>query len=143
MGVDKKSSGVKTPAWRVLITDDSLITRMFLKNMLESNGYTVVGEAKNAQEALDLYKETRPDFTTMDMNMPDSSGLEAIKSICEFDAEARFIIISAVDQKLVRDQYAHIGACEYVPKPAEWSKLAAAIARLSKKIVSKSPESES
>ncbi|HAZ06950.1 MAG TPA: two-component system response regulator [Elusimicrobia bacterium] len=143
MGVDKKSSGVKTSAWRVLITDDSMITRMFLKNMLESNGYTVVGEAKNAQEALDLYKETRPDFTTMDMNMPDSSGLEAIKSICEFDTDAKFIIISAVDQKLVRDQYAHMGACEYVPKPAEWSKLAAAISRLSKKIVSKSPESES
>lgn len=143
MGVDKKSSGSKPAAFRVLIADDSLITRMFLKNMLESNGYAVVGEAKNAREALHLYKETRPDFTTMDMNMPDSSGLEAIKSIVEFDADARFVIISAVDQKLVRDQYAHMGACEYVPKPAEWSKLSAAISRLLKKIASKPPKSES
>lgn len=115
-----------------MITDDSLITRIFVRDMLESNGHTVVGEAKSAAEALVLYKETRPDFSTMDMNMPDSSGLEAIKNIMEFDADARFIIISAVDRKLVRDQYAHLGSCEYVSKPVEWKKFSAAIAKIMK-----------
>ena len=120
----------KARACRVLITDDSLITRMFLKDMLESNGHTVVGEAKNAAESLALYKETHPDITTMDRNMPESSGLEAIRSIVDFDADARFIIVSAVDQKLVRDQYAHMGTCEYVSKPLEWGKLKDAIGRI-------------
>ena len=132
MGADKDIEMEKTPGCRVLIAEDSLIARMFLKNMLETHGHTVVGEAKNATEALVLYKEQRPDFTTMDMNMPDSSGLEAIKNIAEFDADAMFIIISAVDQKLVRDQYAHLGTCEYVSKPAEWKKFSAAIMRIMK-----------
>jgi two-component system chemotaxis response regulator CheY len=124
--------------YRVLIVDDSLIGRINLKGLLESNGHTVVGEAKDAAESIALHKETRPDLTTMDLNMPDRSGLEAIKSILEFSPSAAFIIISAVDQKLVRDQYSTMGNCEYVSKPIEWDKLNAAISRVMKKSSAKS-----
>jgi two-component system chemotaxis response regulator CheY len=120
-------------AYRVLIVDDSLIGRINLRGLLEANGHTVVGEAKNAAESIALHKEMRPDLTTMDLNMPDRSGLEAIQSILEFDPAAVFIIISAVDQKLVRDQYSTMGTCEYVSKPIEWEKLSAAISRVMKK----------
>lgn len=116
-----------------MIVDDSLIGRINLKGLLESNGYAVVGEAKSAEEAIALHKQARPTLTTMDLNMPDRSGLEAIQSILESDPSALFVIISAVDQKLVRDQYSAMGNCEYVSKPVEWEKLSAAIARLMKK----------
>lgn len=116
-----------------MIVDDSLIGRINLKGLLETNGYTVVGEAKSAEEAIALHKQARPSLTTMDLNMPDRSGLEAIQSILESDPSALFIIISAVDQKLVRDQYSAMGNCEYVSKPVEWEKLSAAISRVVKK----------
>ncbi len=116
--------------YKFLIVDDSMFTRMHIRGFLESKGHQVGAEAANADEAVALYKSKKPDLTTMDLNMPDRSGLEAIKEIQAFDPKARFIIVSAVDQKLIHDEYSAWKFCEYVGKPPEWGKLDVAIDHL-------------
>jgi DNA-binding NarL/FixJ family response regulator len=66
----------------------------------------------------------------MDLNMPDSTGVDAIREISKIDPKARFVIVSAVDRRLVWDQCASLGVCEYVSKPVEWPDLKKAIDNL-------------
>ena len=118
--------------YKFLIVDDSVFTRMYIKGFLEGKGHQVISEAGNAEEAVLQYQLKKPDLTTMDLNMPGRSGLEAIKEIKKIDPSARFIIVSAVDQKLVHEEYAAWKACEYIGKPPEWDNLNAAIDKLMK-----------
>jgi two-component system chemotaxis response regulator CheY len=69
----------------VMITDDTAFMRMTLKNVIEKNGYTVVAEAADGEEAVALYKEFRPDMVTMDITMPKMDGITAIKEIMKID----------------------------------------------------------
>lgn len=64
---------------RVLIVDDAAFMRMMLRDILTKANYEVVGEAANGQEAVDRYKELRPDFVTMDITMPVKDGIQAIR----------------------------------------------------------------
>lgn len=66
----------------VLIVDDAKFMRMTLAKMLENGGHTVVGEAENGQRAIELYREVRPDVVTMDITMPEMTGIEAVKRSC-------------------------------------------------------------
>jgi two-component system chemotaxis response regulator CheY len=120
------------PNYRILIVDDSLFSRMNLRSMLESHGHQVAGEAPDGISALELYKSSKPDLVTMDLNMPESTGVDAIRNIAAFDPKARFLVVSAVERRLVWDQCASIGTCEYVSKPTDWSKLKTAMDNLMK-----------
>lgn len=120
-------------SYKFLIVDDSLFSRMNLRGIIETNGHSVIAEAQNAEQALAQYQTTHPDIVTMDLNMDQKSGLDAIRDIMKVDPNAHFIIVSAVDQRLVWDQCVGIGVCEYVSKPVSWPKLKEAVARLTKK----------
>lgn len=120
------------PGYRILIVDDSLFSRMNLRSMLETHEHQVVGEAPDGNSALELYKASKPDLVTMDLNMPDSTGVDTIRNIAAFDPKARFLVVSAVERRLVWDQCARIGTCEYVSKPVDWSKLKTAMENLMK-----------
>lgn len=74
---------------KVLIVDDAAFMRMMIKDILEKNGFEVVGEANNGLKAVELYKKEQPDVVTMDITMPDMDGIEAVKAIREFDAAAK------------------------------------------------------
>lgn len=65
----------------ILIVDDSKTSRKVLKNLLEADGHTIIGEAKDGEEGIALFKELHPDITTMDITMPVLDGLEAINNI--------------------------------------------------------------
>jgi len=129
-------------SYRILIVDDSMFSRMNLRSILEANGHKVVGEAPDGVEAVNVYKATKPDLVTMDLNMPQASGVEAIRNISAVDPNARFIIVSAVDQRLVWDECASMGVCEYVSKPVQWPKLKSAIAHLMSAGTGKEKEKE-
>lgn len=83
----------------VLITDDTAFMRMTLRNVIEKNGYEVVGEAANGEEAITLYQELKPDLVTMDITMPKVDGITAIKEIMKIDPQAKIIVCSAMGQK--------------------------------------------
>ncbi|HTE39025.1 MAG TPA: chemotaxis-specific protein-glutamate methyltransferase CheB [Reyranella sp.] len=69
------------PRRRVLVVDDSTFMRIALRRIIESEGMTVVGEARNGREAVELARDLKPDIITMDVEMPELDGLGAMKQI--------------------------------------------------------------
>ncbi|MDI7252011.1 MAG: response regulator, partial [Actinomycetota bacterium] len=65
----------------VLIVDDALFMRMMIRDILSKDGFEVIGEAENGVEAVERYKEMRPDLVTMDIVMPEMDGIEAVRQI--------------------------------------------------------------
>lgn len=102
---------------KVLIVDDADFMRMAIRLMLEKNGFEVVGEARNGSEAVIRYKELRPDIVTMDITMPEMSGIEALISIRKFDPKAKIVMVSAMGQEpMIRDAIIN-GANSFIVKP--------------------------
>ncbi|MHA1584833.1 MAG: response regulator [Promethearchaeota archaeon] len=101
----------------VLIVDDAKFMRMMVKNILVSDGFTVLGEASNAKEAFEMYKELKPSLVTMDIIMPGSNGIQAVKDIIGFDSSANIIMCSALGQQGLLVEAIEAGAKEFVIKP--------------------------
>ena len=102
---------------RILIVDDSFYMRTMLKNMLTDAGYEVVGEAPNGQTALELAKETKPDLVTLDVILPDNTGLDVLKGIKADQPDMKVIIVSAVGQEVIVNEALEYGALSYIVKP--------------------------
>ena len=102
---------------RILIVDDSFYMRTMLKNMLADAGYEVVGEAPNGQTALELAKETKPDLITLDVILPDNTGLDVLKGIKADQPDMKVIIVSAVGQEVIVNEAMEYGAKAYIVKP--------------------------
>ena len=101
----------------VLITDDTAFMRMTLRNVLEKNGFEVVGEAGDGAQAVDKYKELKPDLVTMDITMPNMDGIEATKKILSEDPTARIVMVSAMGQKALVVEALTSGAKDFIVKP--------------------------
>jgi two-component system chemotaxis response regulator CheY len=102
---------------RVLIVDDAAFIRLALKKVLEENGYEVVGEAENGAVAVLMYERLRPDIVTMDITMPDTDGVQALKEIRAIDPNANVIMITAMGQQThVKEAIMH-GAKGFIVKP--------------------------
>ena len=102
---------------RVLITDDSILMRKMVGDCLREDGWEIVAEACCGQEAIDLYKEHRPDAVTMDIVMPGTDGIFALKHIREFDPEARVVVVSALNQTKMISEAIRSGAYDFIAKP--------------------------
>lgn len=114
---------------RILIVDDALFMRGVLKGMLERNGYDVVGEASNGVEAIQRYRELRPDLVTLDITMPDMTGLAALKAIKEIDGNAKVIMCSAMGQSAMIMEAVRNGAIDFIIKPFKESTVMEALRR--------------
>ena len=112
---------------RILIVDDAAFMRMMIKDILEKNGYTVVGQAANGVQAVELYKSEKPDLVTMDITMPDMDGIEAVKSIKEFDSNAKVILCSAMGQQSMVMDAIRAGAKDFIVKPFQADRVIEAI----------------
>lgn len=102
---------------RVLIVDDALFMRMLLKNIIEKSGNTVVAEACNGEEAISMYAEYHPDLVCMDITMPGTSGLEALRVIKENDPDATVIMCSSMGQSAMVLEAIKLGAKDFIVKP--------------------------
>ena len=80
---------------KALVVDDTSYIRQDIREILERNGYEVI-EAENGAEAVEFYKEQRPDIVTMDINMPKIHGLRATQMITNYDPNAKIIICSTM-----------------------------------------------
>ena len=116
-------------AARILIVDDAQFMRHMLKKILTETGFEIAGEASNGAEAIDLYKELKPDLVTLDVVMPEVNGLEALKAIRELDPEAKVVMVSAVDQRESLLEAIRAGASDYVVKPFDGQRVASAVHR--------------
>lgn len=115
---------------QVLITDDTAFMRMTLRNILEKNGYQVVGEAEDGQVAVDKYLELRPDLVTMDITMPKMDGITAIKKIMEADPRAKIIVCSAMGQKALVIEALNAGARDFIVKPFQAERIVNAVQKV-------------
>lgn len=102
---------------RILLVDDAVFMRMKLKDILEKNGYEVVGEAQNGLEAIEKYKTEKPDLVTMDITMPEMDGVTALKKIKEIDPNAKVIMCSAMGQQSMVMDAIQAGAIDFIVKP--------------------------
>jgi two-component system chemotaxis response regulator CheY len=112
---------------RLLITDDAVIMRTIIGDTAREAGWEVVGEAKNGAQAIELYKQLRPDVVTLDLVMPEFDGLHALRGILAFDPDATVLVISALDQKSVLQNAFRHGATDFLVKPFDKPQLASAL----------------
>lgn len=115
----------------VLIVDDAVFMRMKLKDILEKNGYAVLGEAKNGLEAVEKYKTEKPDLVTMDITMPEMDGVEALKEIKAFDANAKVLMCSAMGQQSMVMEAIREGALDFIVKPFDSERVIKALDKVS------------
>ena len=102
---------------KVLIVDDAVFMRDMIKDIFSSDEYEIVGEAVHGVEAVDKYKELKPDLVTMDIVMPFKSGIEATKDILALDPNATIIMCSALGQESLVMEAIEAGAADFIVKP--------------------------
>ena len=114
----------------VLIVDDAAFMRISIKNMLTKNGYEVIGEAENGKVGVEMYKNLSPDIVTMDITMPEMSGLEALKEITKIDPQAKVVMVSAMGQEAMVREAIVSGAKGFIVKPFKEDGIIAALKKL-------------
>lgn len=101
----------------ILIADDSLFMRNWLRNMLDNSMFHVISEAKDGYEAVEKYKEYNPDLVLLDITMPIVNGLTALKAIQQYDPKAKVIMCSAMGQTALIRETLQCGAKDFIIKP--------------------------
>ena len=104
-------------ASRGLVVDDSYMMRTLQTTVLKKNGYNVVGEASNGEEAMEQYRKLHPDFVLMDVTMDKMNGLDALKRIRKYDPQAVVVMCSAMGQNSIIIDCIENGAKDFLVKP--------------------------
>lgn len=115
---------------RVLIVDDAAFMRRVLRDLLVEAGHDVVAEATTGEEAVEHYRQHRPDLVTLDLVMPGAGGRAALGEILAADPAACVLVVSAVGQKREVEQAMDLGAADFLVKPFEKEAVLGTVARL-------------
>lgn len=113
-------------AVRVVIAEDEAIVRLDLKEIMEEEGYEVVGETGRGDEAVELVRQHRPDLAILDIKMPGMDGLAAAREISA-ERLCAVLILTAFSQRDLIEQARNAGALAYLVKPFQKSELLPAI----------------
>ena len=115
---------------RLLIVDDALLMRRLIWDVALEAGWEVVGEAKDGREGVSLFALLRPDLVTMDVVMPEMSGLEALQKIKALDPAANVVMVTALDQKQTVSEAIRDGALDFIVKPFERDRILKLFAKI-------------
>ncbi len=113
-------------AVRVVIAEDEAIVRLDLKEIMEEEGYEVVGETGRGDEAVELVRQHQPDLAILDIKMPGMDGLAAAREI-NSERLCAVLILTAFSQRDLIEQARNAGALAYLVKPFQKSELLPAI----------------
>ena len=108
---------------KVMVVDDSKVSRAMLERTLARTNFEVVATAKDAAEAIKLYAEYTPAVVTMDMNLPDADGIECSKRIHAIDPEAKIVMISAMKDASLVAKGREVGISAFLQKPVSPNEL--------------------
>ena len=111
---------------RVVIAEDEAIIRLDLKELLQEEGYDVVGETGRGDEAIELVRDLRPDLVILDIKMPGLDGLSAARHVAS-ERLAAVLMVTAFSQRDLVEQARDAGALAYLVKPFQKSDLIPAI----------------
>jgi DNA-binding NarL/FixJ family response regulator len=103
----------------ILIADDHALFRDSLRSLLEAHGLTIVGEAKNGREAVELARQLKPDIVLMDLSMPELDGLAATRLISAEQPEVKVVVLTASDEDATLFEAIKSGAQGYLLKNLE------------------------
>jgi two-component system, chemotaxis family, chemotaxis protein CheY len=105
------------PTCKVMVVDDSEFVARLIAKMLQDTCFSVVVHAKDGKEAIEKYREHRPDITTMDIIMPQMGGIETISQLLTIDSNARILVISALGHDTIVEEAMKLGATHFLIKP--------------------------
>ena len=114
----------------VLICDDAIFMRTMIGDILTQAGFRIVGEAENGVQAVERYRELRPDIVTMDIVMPEMGGIDAVREILAEDPSAKVLMCSAMGQQALVIEAIQAGARDFVVKPFQPSRVLEAVQRV-------------
>ena len=113
---------------RAVIADDSALFRAVLRRaFVNLGGVEIVAQVANGEEAVEQIRKLGPDLLTLDLNMPEMGGRDALKGILAIDPSAKVIIVTAMNQKLLRGDLLSAGAKEVLGKPIRLEQLLGAV----------------
>lgn len=101
----------------ILIVDDMRMMRIVLSSIMKEAGITVLGEASNGLEALEMYPRLRPAIVTLDILMPGMDGFAVMEKLLKFDPTACIVICSSLQYKYHITKALHAGARDFLVKP--------------------------
>ena len=104
---------------KILICDDSILARKQMKDIINLIGSPTILEASNGQQAIDMYKEHKPDLTFLDIVMPVKDGNAAITEIMKFDSNATIFVASSVGTQSELKKALTAGASDFIQKPID------------------------
>ncbi len=104
---------------KVLVCDDSILARSQMKDILEGIGEFEILEGKTGTEAVEIFKENKPDIAFLDIVMPDKNGIEAVKEIMEIDSDAKVVMASSIGNNKYLMAALEAGAVEFIQKPVD------------------------
>lgn len=104
-------------AKKVLIVDDALFMRTMLRDIFDESGWHIVAESESGEQAIEDYNRFKPDIVTMDVVMPEMSGIDALQKILTNDPDARIVVCSALGQKHLIIDAIQAGAKDFIVKP--------------------------
>jgi two-component system, response regulator PdtaR len=125
--VDRATEAGSSPPVRVVIAEDEAIIRLDLKEILQSAGYDVVGEAARGDEAIALVDEHRPDLVILDIKMPGMDGVRAAREITARH-RAAVLVLTAFSQRDLIEDARDAGVSAYLVKPFRREELLPAVA---------------
>ena len=118
---------------RVLVADDASFMRQMIRDIIEPEGYEVVGEASDGVEVIDKFLELRPDLVMMDIVMPKRSGIDAVKGIKLEDPTAVVVMCSALGQEALVMEAIQAGAKDFIVKPFKPDAVVSTLAKVLEK----------
>ena len=110
-------------SFTILVVDDAAFMRSMIRDIFARGPFVVAGEADNGVEAARLYRELRPDLTTMDIVMPLMDGITALKEIVRIDPAAKVVMVSALGQEALIAEAIESGASDFIVKPFQASRV--------------------
>ena len=114
---------------RILVVDDAAFMRMRCTKLLQDNGYETI-EAGNGVEAVQKYKQYKPEGVLMDITMPDMDGIETLKKLMEIDPGVKVSMVTAMGQQSLVIEALKSGAKDFVVKPFNADRVLAAVRKI-------------
>jgi two-component system chemotaxis response regulator CheY len=118
---------------RILVADDASFMRQMIRDIVEPEGWEVVGEASDGFEVVDKWEELHPTVTMMDIVMPKRSGIDAVKTIVKLDPTAAIVMCSALGQESLVAEALEAGALDFIVKPFKPEAVTATLAKVLEK----------
>lgn len=114
---------------KILVVDDAAFMRMRCTKLLTDNGFET-NEAADGNEAIEKYKEFKPDGVLLDITMPNMDGLSTLKEIIKMDPGARVAMVTAMGQQSMVMEALKTGARDFVVKPFDADRVLAAVKKM-------------